>query len=122
ALTNTSWIKPGKAMRVMSLTTQGGMACVDFAAKHNVQYIEFDAGWYGNENTTSDATSAVSGLNLPAIISYGAAKNVGVILYVNWLAMTNQLTLLPPLYASWGVKGIKYGFVSVGPQPVTAIV
>jgi len=122
ALTNTSWIKPGKAMRVMSLTTQGGKACVDFAAKHHLSYIEFDAGWYGNENTTLTATNAVSGLDLPTVINYGASKNVGIILYVNWLAMTNELALLPPLYQSWGVKGIKYGFVSVGPQQVTAIV
>jgi alpha-glucosidase len=121
-LTNTAWIKPGKAIRVMSETTQGGMACVDFAAKHNLQYIEFDAGWYGNENTNPIATNVVSGLNLPAVISYAASNNVGVILYVNWLAMTNELTLLPPLYKSWGVKGIKYGFVSVGPQQYTSIV
>jgi len=121
-LTNTSWIKPGKGMRVMSLTTQGGKACVDFAAKHHLSYIEFDAGWYGPENTTLTATNAISSLDLPGVISYAALNNVGVILYVNWLAMTNELPLLPPLYHSWGVKGIKYGFVSVGPQQVTAIV
>ncbi|HTB82548.1 MAG TPA: glycoside hydrolase family 97 N-terminal domain-containing protein [Candidatus Sulfotelmatobacter sp.] len=122
ALTNTSWIKPGKVIREVTLTTAGAMACVDFAALHNLQYIEFDAGWYGNENTTAIATNVVSSLNLPAVISYGASKNIGVILYVNWLAMTNELALLPPLYSSWGVKGIKYGFVDVGAQQYTAIV
>ena len=119
ALTNISWIRPGKAIRSTELTTASGMACVDFAARHNLQYVEFDAGWYGPENSTNVATNVVSGLNLPAVISYGASKNVGVILYVNWLAMTNELNLLPALYQSWGVKGIKYGFVSVGPQSYT---
>jgi len=119
ALTNTSWIRPGKAIRSTGLTTASGMACVDFAVKHNLQYVEFDAGWYGPENSTPIATNVVSGLNLPAVISYGASNNVGVILYVNWLAMTNELSLLPSLYRSWGVKGIKYGFVSVGPQSYT---
>jgi len=120
-LTNTSWIQPGKAIR-SGLTTQSGEACVDFAARHHLQYIEFDAGWYGPENTTPVATNVTSSLNLPGVISYAAANNVGVILYVNWLAMTNELNLLPPLYHAWGVKGIKYGFVSVGPQPFTEMV
>ena len=32
--------------------------CVDFAAEHNLQYVEFDAGWYGDEHTNeSDATT-----------------------------------------------------------------
>ncbi len=122
ALTNTSWIKPGKVIREVTLSTKGGMACVDFAAKHNISFIEFDAGWYGPENTTATATNVSGSLDLPGIISYGASNNVGVILYVNWLAMTNELSLLPPLYQSWGVKGIKYGFVSVGPQQYTEIV
>ena len=121
ALTNTSWIEPGKAIR-SGLTTASGKACVDFAARHRLQYIEFDAGWYGSESTNPIATNVVSSLNLPAVISYAASNNIGVILYVNWLAMTNELGLLPPLYQSWGVKGIKYGFVSVGPQPFTEIV
>jgi alpha-glucosidase len=121
-LTNTSWIKPGKAIREVTLTTKGALACIDFAAKHHLQYIEFDAGWYGPETTTLVATNVVGSLNMPQIISYGASRNVGVILYVNWLAMTNELTLLPPLYSSWGIKGIKYGFVSVGPQQYTEIV
>lgn len=122
ALTNTSWIKPGKVIRETTLKTASGLACVDFAAKHHLSYIEFDAGWYGPENSTLTATQAISSIDLPTVINYGASNNVGVILYVNWLAMTNQLPLLPPLYNSWGVKGIKYGFVSVGPQPFTEIV
>jgi alpha-glucosidase len=47
ALTNTSWIKPGKVMREVTLNTTGGVACVDFALRHKLQYVEFDAGWYG---------------------------------------------------------------------------
>jgi alpha-glucosidase len=121
-LTNTSRIKPGKVIRETTLKTASGMACVDFAAKHNISYIEFDAGWYGPEKTTLTATNAIGSLDLPGFINYAASKNIGVILYVNWLAMTNQLALLPPLYRGWGVRGIKYGFVSVGPQQATEIV
>jgi alpha-glucosidase len=55
ALKDVSWIKPGKVIREVTLTTIGGKACVDFAAKHNLQYIEFDAGWYGHEYDTASA-------------------------------------------------------------------
>ncbi len=126
ALTNTAWIKPGKVIRETTVTTNGGYACVNFAVKHRLQYFEYDAGWYGPENTTPDATQPKAGLDLQNVINYANSNGVGVILYVNWLAMTNQLNLLPPLYQSWGVKGIKYGFVgpnsAIGQQTPNAIV
>jgi alpha-glucosidase len=124
ALTNTAWIKPGKVIREISLTTTGAVAFVDFAVQHQLQYIEFDAGWYGPENTTATATNvnvdparSPGPLDLQYVINYGKTNGVGVILYVNWLAMTNELSLLPPLYQGWGVKGIKYGFVGFGNNP-----
>jgi alpha-glucosidase len=126
AIADTSWIKPGKVIREITLTTTGGMACVDFAAKHHIEYIEFDAGWYGPENTTTDATQvnvdparSPGPLDLQAVINYGASNGVGVILYVNQVAATPQIDILPALYRSWGVKGIKFGFVNVGPQSDT---
>ena len=129
ALTNPSWIQPGKVIREVTLTTTGGLACVDFAVKHRLQYVEFDAGWYGPENATLTATNvnvdparSPGPLDLARVINYASSNGVGVILYVNWLAMTNELSLLPPLYQSWGVRGIKYGFVSVGAQAWTSIV
>lgn len=122
ALKDVSWIKPGKVIREVTLTTFGGKACIDFAAKHNLQYIEFDAGWYGTEtNSASDATAvkldparSPGPLALREVINYGRSKNVGVILYVNQKALDKQLDAILPLYQSWGVKGIKYGFVNVG--------
>ncbi len=121
ALKDTSWIKPGKVIREVTLSTTGGLACVDFAAKHGLQYIHFDAGWYGREGSTPTATSvdASRDLDLQRVIDYGASKGVGVTLYVNKLALTNQIDILPALYRSWAVKGIKFGFVNVGPQQDT---
>ena len=125
---NTSWIKPGKVIREVTLTTQGGMACVDFAAKHNLQFVEFDAGWYGNEyDDASDATTVTvdpkrskGPLDLPKVIAYAKSKDIGVILYVNRRALEKQLDEVLPLLKSWGVSGIKYGFVNVGPQNWTS--
>jgi len=124
---NTSWIKPGKVIRETTLTTGGGKACVDFAAERGLQYIEFDAGWYGNEyDETSDATTVTldpkrskGPLDLQEVIRYAKSKGIGVWLYVNQKALTKQLDEILPLYKSWGVSGVKYGFVNVGNQEAT---
>ena len=84
-------------------------------------YILYDAGWYGHEvDPRSDARAVDPGLksklNLQEVIDYAKSKNVGVILYVNHLAMERQLDEILPLYEKWGVKGVKYGFVNVGSQ------
>jgi alpha-glucosidase len=117
ALRDTSWIKPGKAFRC-NLTTADGLAGVDFAAARGMQYIEFDAGWYGPEGSTTDATEPISALDLPSVISYAAAKGVGVLLYVNRIALTDPDSLFA-LYRNWGVAGIKLGFINDGTQAMT---
>lgn len=124
ALNEVSWIKPGKVLREVTLTTTGSKACIDFAAKHNLQYIELDAGWYGHEYDDASSALAVNvdpsrspgPLDLQEIIAYGKQRRVDVILYVNQKALSKELDMLLPLYQSWGVKGIKYGFVNVDSQ------
>src|SRR6185295_2244368 len=61
ALPDTSWIKPGKVLREVTLSTKGARDAVDFAKARNLQFIEFDAGWYGSE--TDDASDA-TGVNV----------------------------------------------------------
>ncbi len=127
AIEDTSWIKPGKVIREVTLSTIGGKACVDFAVKHNLQYVEFDAGWYGPENDdTSDARAvhldpkrSKGPLDLQEVIRYASERGIGIILYVNHKALERQLDELLPLYQQWGVKGIKFGFVNVGTQKWT---
>ncbi len=126
---DTSWIKPGKVIREVTLTTEGGKACVDFAVEHGLQYIEYDAGWYGNERSeSSDARtvsrnpkkSGVKGeLDLHEVIRYADQHGIGVIVYVNRIHLERQLDEILPLYRSWGIKGVKYGFVQVGSQQWT---
>ena len=126
ALEDTSWIKPGKVIRDIAYSTQGSKACIDFAVKHNLQYVMLDGGWYGNEYDPASDASAVhldpkrnpnpNALNLQEVIAYGNTKGIGVILYVNHLAMEKQLDEILPIYEKWGVKGVKYGFVNVGSQ------
>ncbi|QDU57362.1 glycoside hydrolase family 97 protein [Aeoliella mucimassa] len=124
AIADTSWIKPGKVLREVSLTTAGAKRCIDFAAKHHLQYVEFDAGWYGNEyNDKSDATTvtvdpkrSAGPLDLPEVVRYAKQHDIGIILYVNRRALEQQLDELLPLYQAWGIAGVKYGFVNTGTQ------
>ncbi|EON79053.1 Alpha-glucosidase [Lunatimonas lonarensis] len=127
-ITDTAFIRPGKVIREVTLTTQGGIACVDFAVKHNLQFVEFDAGWYGNEyDDASDATTVTvdpnrspGPLDLQKVIDYAKDKEIGIILYVNRRALEKQLDDVLSSLKSWGVVGLKYGFVNVGPQKWTS--
>ncbi|MGW0337018.1 glycoside hydrolase family 97 catalytic domain-containing protein [Streptomyces sp. NPDC003011] len=116
-LPDTSWIKPGKVFRC-ELSTAAGLAGVDFAVARGIEYIEYDAGWYGPEFTTVDATTPIAAIDLPSVIAYAAGQGVGVFLYVNRLALTDADSLFG-LYKSWGVAGIKLGFINDGTQTMT---
>ncbi len=121
ALPDMSWIKPGKVMRDTALTTSNSKAIIDFAEKGGLQYVSLDTRWYGAENQTGDATTVrAPNLDLPEIIRYGSTKNVGVILYVDRQQIKQQRDIIFPLYEKWGVKGVKIGFIDVGPQEETA--
>lgn len=126
-IADESWIKPGKVLRETTLTTQGAFAAIDFVASHNMQYIMFDAGWYGDEmKNSSDATTVTldlkrskGPLDMKAVTTYGKENGIGLILYVNRRSLEKQLDELLPLFKEWGVAGIKFGFVRVGDQDAT---
>lgn len=126
-ISDVSWIKPGKVLREVTLTTAGARAAIDFTSSHNMQYVEFDAGWYGPENNDlSDARSvsldparSKGPLDMEEVISYAKSKNINILLYVNRRALERQLDELLPIYKNWGIAGIKFGFVQVGTQDVT---
>jgi len=129
AIANTEWIRPGKVMREITLSTSGAEECLEFCAKHNIQYIEFDAGWYGYEYSKASDASVVDvdprrnpqkDLDLEKVIASAAEKNIGVILYVNHRALEQQIDEILPLYRQWGIAGLKLGFVHVGSHKWTS--
>jgi len=115
---NYSWIKPGKLLRDMSLSTKGALDCIDFAKKMDFQYVMYDAGWYGKGysaefDKSSDPVKVVPEIDMPKVISYGKTNGIGLILYVNYVGLKkNNLDTLFTLYKGWGVKGLKFGFVN----------
>ena len=115
---------------------------IDFASRHNIRYLVLDANWYGPEFEASsnprtsrdhlviqpDMTKPhiirkpapkdwADPIDVPALIQYAKARDVGVILYFNDVAKNNypfEETLA--LYQRWGAAGIKYGFMKAKGQ------
>lgn len=118
-LKDVSWIKPGKVIRITKMTQADALKYIDFAAERGLQYVHFDAGWYGPEMKMSSSALKVSekrDLNVDEVVNYAASKGIGLWVYVNQRALVQQLDSILPLYKKWGIKGIKFGFVQVGNQ------
>ena len=121
-LSDTSWIRPGKAFRVCRLDMKTCMESVDFCVDRGLQYIELDAGWYGPEMKLSSSAQKVSedrDIDMPKLCAYAKSKGIGVWVYVNQRALYQELDQILPLYEKWGISGIKFGFVQIGSQQWT---
>ncbi|WP_199615832.1 glycoside hydrolase family 97 protein [Paenibacillus alkalitolerans] len=120
-----SYVKPGKALRDMLLTTNSALSCIDFCTDHHFQYVLFDGGWYGSldslENKAIDPRreDPDRDLDLRKVISYGKDKGIGIFLYVDRTAAEPYLDVSLPIWKEWGIAGIKLGFVKAGPQEWT---
>ena len=117
---DTSWIKPGKvawdwwnANNVYGVDFKSGVNTqtykyyIDFAAQYGLQYIILDEGWYKLGNVLE----VVPEINIEEIVSYGKQKNVGVILWVVWKSLDDQLIPALDLFQKWGIQGIKVDFM-----------
>jgi len=115
---DASWVKPGKIMRINELTTEGAKKVINFASKHNIEYVHFDTKWYGIETFANSDPRKTYGpaLDMEEVARYARSKNVGVWLYVNQRALYNHLDEILPIYQKWGIAGLKFGFVWVGSQ------
>ena len=124
-LQDTSWIKPGKVAwdwwnfnNIYGVDFQAGINTqtykyyIDFAAKYQIPYIILDEGWYKLGN----AVDVVPEINMEELTAYAKQKNVGVILWVIWKTLDDQLEPALDQYAKWGVKGIKVDFMQRSDQ------
>jgi alpha-glucosidase len=122
---DTSWIKPGKvawdwwnANNVYDVDFRAGVNTqtykyyIDFAAKYGLPYIILDEGWYKLGNLLD----VVPDINIQEICDYGRQKNVGVILWVVWKTLDDQLIPALDQFQKWGVKGIKVDFMQRSDQ------
>ncbi len=124
-----SWIKPGQVSwdwwndwNISHVSFKSGINTdtykyyIDFASANKIPYIIIDAGW----SPAIDLKQIIPALNLKQVIAYGKKKNVGVILWATWHAVTIQMDTVFPLYSRMGVKGFKIDFVDRDDQVAVA--
>jgi len=126
-LAQTDWIQPGQVawdwwndwdltgvdFRA-GINTKTYQYYIDFAARHHIPYIIMDDGWY----VLGDLTRVVPDIDMPTLLNYAKQKNVGIILWCSWHTLDQQMDTVLPLFARWGIKGIKVDFMDRDDQAV----
>ncbi len=120
-LTDTRWIKPGKvawdwwnATNIYGVDFRSGINTetykyyIDFAAKNGIEYIILDEGWY---RIGGSVLEPVPEIDVEELCRYGKSKNVGVILWVVFRTLWDDMDKAFTLYEKWGVKGVKIDFM-----------
>jgi len=115
-----SWIKPGKVAWdwwndwniynvdfKAGINTQTYKYYIDFASKNKVEYVVLDEGWSLEE----DIMKHNPNVDLEALIAYGKERNVGIILWSSWMALTKNTDGILKNYANLGIKGFKVDFL-----------
>ncbi|MEP6804365.1 MAG: glycoside hydrolase family 97 protein [Flavobacterium sp.] len=115
-----SWIKPGKVAwdwwndwNIYNIDFKAGINTqtykyyIDFASKNKVEYVVLDEGW----SLEDDIMKHNPNVDLEALISYGKERNVGIILWSSWMALTKNTAGILKNYADLGIKGFKVDFL-----------
>ncbi|MYC82819.1 MAG: glycoside hydrolase family 97 protein [Acidobacteria bacterium] len=123
-IADPSWIRPGKAAwhwwngtSAKGVGFEPGMNTatmkhyLDFAADHNLEYLQIDAGWHQGTEEEGDITRSRSELDLPSLIGYGRKRGVGILLWLHWKRARAQMEEAFKLYEDWGIAGVKIDFM-----------
>jgi alpha-glucosidase len=126
-LADTSWIRPGKVAwdwwngnNLYGVPFRAGINTdtykhyIDFAAEHGIRYVILDEGWY----KLGDLLAVVPELDMPALAAHAKGRNVGLVMWVVWKTLDQQLQPALDQFARWGVKGIKVDFMQREDQPM----
>lgn len=117
---DVSWIKPGivawdwwNDWNIYNIDFKAGINTetykyyIDFASKNKVEYVVLDEGW----SLEDDIMKHNPNVDLEALIAYGKERNVGIILWSSWMALTKNTAGILKNYADLGIKGFKVDFL-----------
>lgn len=126
SIENTEWIKPGKvawdwynANNIFGVDFRSGLNTatykyyIDFAAANGIEYVILDEGW---TKSTTEILDFNPEMDVKELISYGNEKGVGIILWVLWKPLDENLDEILETYKSWGAVGIKVDFMQRNDQ------
>lgn len=126
-LQDVSWIKPGQVSWewwndaspygpdvnfVAGYNLDTYKYYIDFASKYGIEYIIMDEGW---AKSTRDPYTPNPKVDVHELIRYGKEKNVGIVLWLTWLTVENNMDLFKT-FSEWGVKGVKIDFMDRSDQ------
>ena len=130
---DTSWIKPGKVAwdwwndwNLKGVNFKAGinydtyLYYIDFAAKHGLEYIVLDEGWYNSKEAT--ILKPIDEIQLPKLIEYANKKGVGIVLWAVFNVMDENLEKICLTYADMGIKGFKVDFMDRDDQTAVEMV
>ncbi len=115
-----SWISPGQvawdwwnAWNIYYVSFRSGINTgtykyyIDFASEHGIEYIILDEGW----SSRTDLLDIVPDIDLQQLLAYGREKDVGIILWMTWYNLDDQIEEAFERFEEWGVKGVKVDFM-----------
>jgi alpha-glucosidase len=143
-ITETSWMKPGKAtwpwwngtvVEDTEVTAGNNFETnkyyIDFCARNGIEYhsvVEYGGHeWYVNDGegyqpgTGADVTRPVEGLDMQRVCEYARSKGVGIRLWVHWAALFPKLEEAFTVYQQWGVGGLMIDFMDRDDQEMVNI-
>ena len=131
ALSDVSWIKPGKATfpwwpaffcDLPGVPSAFGFEnqkyYIDFASENKFSYLELEPPWYGPEDSCIehpeklDITKPDPDLHLPELIEYGKKAGVRLFIWAHWLNVDRQADTAFAIYKRWGAAGVKIDFMN----------
>lgn len=142
AIEDPSWIKPGKsawdrwwsgdylpdAEFKVGMNQETMKYFIDFAADMGWEYQLVDWTWYGPpfhpdkgnrfKNPDADLTKMIPEVDIPELVKYAGEKGVKIIVWLEWMAVDNQMDEAFALYEKWGVAGVKIDFMARDDQYV----
>jgi alpha-glucosidase len=130
AITDTSWIKPGKTTFPWwngyvldgvdfkpGVNTATMKHYIDFCAEQGIPYHSLDGldiAWYGGPiqpKGPTDVTKAAPAIDLPELLRHAKAKGVRLRLWMHWKALRPQIDEAFAAYERWGVEGVMVDFM-----------
>ena len=120
ALADTSWIRPGISAWDHWWSGEVKMEMpvireyIDLAAGQGWPYMLVDWQWYGAFNRAdADITRSAPQLDIPALVAYAKERGVRLWLWLYSADVTRNDAFRDafPLYAKWGIAGVKIDFM-----------
>ena len=125
-----SWIRPGKVAWdwwnswniggvdfVAGINNDTYKYYIDFASKYGIEYVILDEGWAVNGEAY--LMQVVPDIDLPMLVEYAKARNVGLILWAGYYAFERDMERVCRHYSELGIKGFKIDFMDRDDQLVT---